>query len=287
MAHTIRSLKENFFRAIGNDEFFLCFQPRVRLSDRAVVGFEALLRWNHSKFGKLDPLQFMPFIDEASDTAIAIGKWVISRALAQCQEWNAQGLNLKVSINISARHLLHESFVGTLASCLDQNDIPAERVELEILETTSLGNLELVAGVMNKCRKLGVAFALDDFGTGYSSLTYLRRLPIDVVKIDRSFVSNMFMDKADWAIVEAICMLSHTLGRNVVAEGVESPTLYCILLGMQCDEAQGYAISPPIPSGDVGNWLRNYIESTILTAKDAHIGQSSQLHPPVKDGRSE
>ncbi|MEQ1807004.1 MAG: EAL domain-containing protein, partial [Burkholderiaceae bacterium] len=185
--------------ALDAQEFCLYFQPKVDMRDGRVVGVEALLRWNHPEQGMLLPGQFLPLI-EHTGLGVSVGNWVLQRGIEQLAQWQHMGLDLTVSINVSARHLQEPMFASHLAMLLAQQTTPvADRLVLEILETTALADVDFTCNLMQECRALGVRFALDDFGTGYSTLTYLKRLPLDMLKIDRSFVINMLNDRHDLA----------------------------------------------------------------------------------------
>jgi EAL domain-containing protein (putative c-di-GMP-specific phosphodiesterase class I) len=223
-----------------------------------VLGFEALLRWEHPTQGLIAPLQFLPLI-ENTGLSSRIGDWVISQALDHLSHWRRDGLDISVSVNVSARHLQEPDFALRLAELLARHSDPlAAHLELETLETAAHADIEATSALLARCRKLGVRFALDDFGTGYSTLTYLKRLPVDVLKIDRSFVHHMLDDAQDRAIVEGVIGLARTFGCVVVAEGVESPAQARTLLELGCDIGQGTGIAAPMPSAQVAGWVRDY-----------------------------
>jgi len=224
----------------------------------AVVGAEALIRWQHPEQGVVPPGVFLPAI-ENTEFSILLGEWVIREAMRQMQAWAADGLILPVSVNISAYHLQRSDFVDRLAALLDEfHDVQPGWLELEILETTAMEDLDKISRLLDGCMALGVHFALDDFGTGYSSLTYLRRLPVGVMKIDRSFVIDMLADQTDHALVEGIVGLAHSLQRDVIAEGVESYEHGIPLLAMGCNLAQGYGIARPMPAGKIPAWVAEW-----------------------------
>ena len=194
---------------------------------------------------------------EQSPLVVAIGEWVIATALNQHASWRAQGLDLPVSVNISADHLQRQDFIERLEVLLAPHaDIGPGRLELEVLETSALGNLEHVAAVIRGCRRLGVRFALDDFGTGYASLAYLKHLPANVLKIDQTFVRDMLEDPDDLAILEGVIGLAKAFRREVVAEGVETLLHGRRLLQLGCETAQGYGIARPMPADAVPGWVR-------------------------------
>lgn len=241
--------------ALKTDEFVLFYQPKVNMLSGEVLGVEALIRWQHPEKGMLGPCEFLPLI-EGHSLEVAIDNWVLEAALKQMSDWNKQGIKLPISINISASQLQHPDFVGTLSSALHRypNCSPKD-LQLEILESSALGDLEWVIQVMNECISLGVHFALDDFGTGYSSLTYLKRLPADTLKIDKSFVRDMLDDDDDYAILEGVIGLSRAFRRLAVAEGVETIEQGKALLELGCEIAQGYCIAKPQPAADIVHWI--------------------------------
>lgn len=241
--------------ALANEEFVLYYQPKVNMREGRVLGAEALIRWQHPERGLLLPAQFLPVID-GSDLDLQLGEWVLQSALRQISAWQAAGLPMSVSVNISGTHLLTAGFVGRLAGMLaDFPDVSPQCLELEILETAALEDMAQATEVFAACRQLGVSFALDDFGTGYSSLTYLRRLPADILKIDQSFVRDMLDDPDDLAIVEGVIGLTQAFHRQVIAEGVETPEHGMLLLQLGCDRAQGFGIARPMPAEQLPGWV--------------------------------
>ena len=243
-------------RALRQDEFELYYQPQVQLQSGALVGFEALVRWQHPERGLLAPGLFLPFV-EGSHLEEGFGGWVLRRALAQQAEWFRQGLFLGVSINISASHLLAPGFVRELRDCLQDHPDPT-LITLEILESTALDDTQRAGQVLNECRALGVQIALDDFGTGFSSLSYFRSLPVDTIKIDRSFTMRMLEDDSDRAIVESVVYMAQRFNRLVLAEGVETAQHAELLAALGCDQIQGFGLARPMPSGDVLDWVRQW-----------------------------
>lgn len=244
--------------ALDQQEFVLYYQPKLNMRTGRVLGFEALLRWDHPQQGLVPPLQFLPLI-ETTGLSSRIGDWVISRALEHLARWRREGLDVSVSVNVSARHLQEADFAQRLAELLARHPEPlAEHLEIEMLETAAHADIEATSALLARCQGTGVRFALDDFGTGYSTLTYLKRLPVDVLKIDRSFVHAMLDDAQDLAIVEGVIGLAGTFGCTVVAEGVESPAQARTLLDLGCLIGQGTGIAAPMPEGEVAGWVREY-----------------------------
>lgn len=257
----IRSHNESVERArqaLANGEFVLHYQPKVNLRTGEVIGCEALIRWQHPQAGLKSPALFLPIL-ENHPLSIELGEWVIANALAQMAHWQAQGLSIPVSINVGARQLQQSNFVFRLQELLAaQPEIKPSSLEIEILETSALEDLARVSQVIEDCRELGVSFAMDDFGTGYSSLTYLRRLHVNLLKIDRSFVSGMLNDVDDLAILLGIIGLAKSFRREVIAEGVETVAHGTLLLQLGCEQAQGYGIAKPMPAHELPDWISHW-----------------------------
>ncbi len=244
--------------ALDASEFRLYFQPKVDMRAGRVLGVEALLRWRHPEQGVVSPAQFLPLI-ENTGLGNSVGNWVFQNGIAQLAQWLREGLDITLSINVSARHLQEPLFAQHLAGLLQRHREPVgQRLVIEVLETAALADIDYTCRLMQQCRALGVRFALDDFGTGYSTLTYLKRLPLDMLKIDRSFVTNMLHDRQDLAIVEGVIGLSHTFGCSVVAEGVETPEQARRLIDIGCHVGQGNGIAPAMPADQVPAWIRGY-----------------------------
>ncbi len=242
-------------RALGANEFVLRYQPKVNMRTGAVVGVEALIRWQHPARGLLPPAGFLPVIED-HPLAIDIGEWVINTALTQMETWSRSGLDLKVSVNVGARQLLHGNFVSQLGAILAAHpSIPPGRLAIEILETSALEDLEKASGVIERCREKGIAISLDDFGTGYSSLTYLKRLSVDQLKIDRTFVRDMLDDPDDLSILGGVLGLATAFRREVIAEGVETVEHGTMLLQLGCELAQGFGIARQMPADDIPAWV--------------------------------
>jgi diguanylate cyclase (GGDEF)-like protein/PAS domain S-box-containing protein len=244
--------------ALDNHELRLYFQPKVDMRRGTVLGVEALLRWKHPEHGVIPPGQFLPLI-EHTGLSSSVGDWVLEQALEHLAHWHASGLDLSVSVNVSARHLQEPDFAQRLGELLARQKQPlGQRLELEVLESAALADVDHTSDLLERCRRLGVRFSLDDFGTGYSTLTYLKRLPVDVLKIDRSFVHNMLDDAQDLAIVEGVIGLARTFGCSVIAEGVESPAQARTLIELGCDFGQGAGIASPMPADEVLGWVKEY-----------------------------
>jgi len=244
-------------QALENDEFVMHFQPIVNMRTGSVVGLEALLRWQSPEEGLLPPGAFLPYI-ENNPISVNLGEWVIHAVLKQISLWQAAQVTMPdmISINISALQIEQANFADRLASLLNAYpEVDPHKIELEILETSALEDIENVSNTMNACAQLGVRFAIDDFGTGYSSLTYLKHLPAEIIKIDQSFVRDMLVDDDDLAIVKGVIGLANAFQRGVIAEGVESAEHGKALLELGCEQAQGFGIAKPMPAERVPEWI--------------------------------
>ncbi len=247
-------------RALENEEFELYFQPQIRITDCQLLGFEALIRWNHPAKGLVSPGEFLPIV-ENSHLEVPLGQWVLKEAIHQMHAWKEAGEDLAVSINISAPHLMDRSFADYLESYLYSHpEVNPGQITLEVLESTALEDTKRASNVLARCQTLGLQVALDDFGTGFSSLTYLRTLPVDIIKIDQSFVRNMLEDANDHAIVESVIFLAQRFAHPVLAEGVETMEHARALRHMGCNFVQGYGIARPMPASEVLGWARQWQE---------------------------
>jgi diguanylate cyclase (GGDEF)-like protein/PAS domain S-box-containing protein len=246
-------------RALAAEEFQLYFQPKVNMKTGEVYGAEALIRWVHPEKGIIGPLDFLPKI-EGTDLEIEIGDWVVSEALKQLDLWKMQGVELEVSVNIACNHLQAPSFFAMLDDLLELHPtIDSHNLQLEILESSALGELHIISSIIKTCREaLGVSVALDDFGTGYSSLAHIRNLSADIIKIDQSFVRDILDDPNDYAIVDSVIGLSDSFNREVIAEGVETTEQGLMILAMGCELAQGYGIARPMPAKEFLGWLNRF-----------------------------
>lgn len=258
-AHLRREQLDRLRLALQQGELLLHYQPKVNLTNGDVVGAEALIRWMHPERGLLPPAEFLPQV-QGSDLEQDLGEWVIETALTQMAAWAAQGLPLPVSVNISARHLLQADFCARLAPALQRHPgVRAADLELEVLETAAISDMQQAVQILHDCMALGVQFSLDDFGTGYSSLTYLRKLPVHTLKIDQSFVRNMLADPEDMGIVRGVIQLASAFNRRVIAEGVETMEHGRALVAMGCHFAQGYGIARPMPAAAMQAWRDEWL----------------------------
>ena len=251
-------LMSEFSRAIGEKELVLHFQPIINLRSRAVSGVEALVRWNHPDRGLLLPGEFLPEI-AGTELLVSMGDWVMESALDHLSRWSARGLDLPISINVDLLQLRRDEFVPRLFALLAAHpEVPAHRLELEILETSTAEGFHEFPEVLRKIHERGVRLAIDDFGTGYSSLSYLKTLPVDTLKVDRGFVIGMLDNRENLAIIESIASLARIFGHGVVAEGMERPEFIPLLQKLGCDFAQGYAIARPMAEEVFLDWERGW-----------------------------
>jgi diguanylate cyclase len=232
--------------ALERDEFELYYQPLINLMDASICGVEALIRWNHPKLGQVMPAQFIPFAEE-SGMIVALGTWALRQACTEMRLLRPEHQEVLLSVNVSARQLDEPDFVRGLADILEATGVPARLLQLEITESIFLRDAMRVGALFQAIRALGVKIAFDDFGTGYSSLSYLAKYPVDLLKVDQSFVQRMNDGHASKEIVQLIVRLAQVIGLNVSAEGVEDPEQAAALLGLGCTVAQGYLYSRPVP----------------------------------------
>ena len=273
---TQHSRQTRIAQALHAGELVLHYQPKVNLRTGEVLGMEALLRWQHPEQGLLGPHHVFSMVDD-TDLMVELGEWVLGQALAQMRQWTNAGMLWEVSVNIAAPHFHHPQFVQRLQDILHTcPEVSPSRLELEILESAALEDMQYMRNMMQSCQALGVRFALDDFGTGYSSLSYLKRLPAETIKIDQSFVRGILEDEDDLTLVSAIVALAAAFQRYVVAEGVETQEHCAKLLTLGCERAQGYGIARPMPAQDVRAWVLDY------TARHASApsGKSASGGPP-------
>ena len=249
--------------AMDRREFVLHYQPKVNMKTGEVIGAEALIRWQHPEQGLLPPATFLPIV-EAHPYGIELGEWVIDAAFAQLTKWHEQNFDFPVSVNIAAQHLQQDGFALRLRERFAAHPtVRPDQIELEILESSALKDVYNASKIMTACCEIGMHFALDDFGTGYSSLTYLRRLPVAMLKIDQSFVRDMLNDPEDLAIIEGVIGLAKAFHYQVIAEGVETASHGERLLAMGCDLAQGYAFARAMPGNDLPGWVANWLQSPL------------------------
>ena len=258
-------------RAIVQDQLLLHYQPKIDLQNEAIAGLEVLTRWQHPDHGLISPDEFIP-VAERTGLIIPLTLWVLHRSLAQCRSWNNFGFDTSVAVNLSMWNLdaleLPEQIDGLLKSV----GISPNRLELEITESAIMDDPQRAMRTLNMIRDLGVRLTIDDFGTGYSSLAHLKKLPVECIKIDKSFVQTMESEKDDAVIVRSIIDLGHNLGLKVIAEGVETLEAKEMLTAFECDEAQGYYFSHPVPPSEMTRLLH---KSTSLPSQHESIKRPS------------
>jgi diguanylate cyclase (GGDEF)-like protein/PAS domain S-box-containing protein len=250
-------LEAELRRALEQGEFVLYYQPEVSLHNGSMVGFEALLRWQHPERGLLKPSAFVPLAEE-TDLITPIGRWVLEEACRQAKRWEEEHLPAPpatMEVNLSARQLARRGLAQTVEEALRRTDLAAHALALDITETVLIGASEHNAQALEALKKMGIRLYLDDFGTGYSSLSYLKRLPVDRVKVDRTFVKGLGGNATDTALVRMIIELCHTLGIEVLAEGVETSDQAALLKDMGCDLGQGYYFARPLRSEELAEQL--------------------------------
>lgn len=243
-------------RAVGLEQLFVEYQPKIRMSDGRIAGAEALLRWHHPERGLIAPTAFVPVAEETG-LIVEIGQWVLREACAQAVAWQARGLPaIAIAVNVSAHQLLHSNFETQVLDALQLTGLKPELLELEITESVIAKDLERVSTAIGDLRAIGVRFAIDDFGTGYSSLGYLKRFRVDRVKVDQSFVRDVPSDQANAAIVRAVVSLAKSVGLEVTAEGIETDEQCRFVDEAGCDEIQGYLFSRPVSANEFEVMLR-------------------------------
>ncbi len=256
-AHAVerQSVEGRLLRAIDQNEFRLHYQPRVSLASGAVVGVEALLRWNHPERGLLPPSEFVPVAEE-SGVIVPIGRWVLREAIRQALRWHGDGLRYgTMAVNVSAVEFRSAGYTDGVASLLAESKLDPGQLELELTETVLMQDTELTSSSLQALTGLGVRLTLDDFGTGFSSLSYLRRFPISTLKIDRSFVRELPGSAGDRTLVAAIIGMGRSLGQTVIAEGIETEDQLDVLRSLHCTEGQGFHFCRPLPADDFATYL--------------------------------
>lgn len=247
-------LVTQFRRAVEDGLITVHYQPKLDLKDRELVGVEALVRWQHPEFGDVSPAEFVEAI-EATGSIDTLLRHVMEIVLAQVSVWHARNMKISAAVNLSVRNLSSPRFADSVRAALDRHGVPPELLTFEITESSVMADPERSLPILRELHSMGIRLSVDDFGTGYSSLAYLRRLPIDEIKIDRSFVQGMVTDLSDHAIVRAIIDLGHSLGLRVVAEGVEEEAARDALRSLNCDELQGFLLARPMPIERLEAWL--------------------------------
>jgi diguanylate cyclase (GGDEF)-like protein len=251
-----RELEKDLREALNRNQFYLVYQPQISYRDHRVVGVEALIRWQHPEHGLVPPDLFIP-LAEQNGTIIAIGEWVLDQACRQLREWHDQGFSdLRMAVNLSTVQLHHAELPRVVNNLLQMYRLPPRSLELEVTETGLMEDISTAAQHLLSLRRSGALIAIDDFGTGYSSLSYLKSLPLDKIKIDKSFVQDLLDDDDDATIVRAIIQLGKSLGMQVIAEGVETVEQEAYIISEGCHEGQGYHYSKPLPARELAAYLK-------------------------------
>jgi EAL domain-containing protein (putative c-di-GMP-specific phosphodiesterase class I) len=256
------SLLTELRQAVENNELRLFVQPKVTLATGHVVGMEALIRWQHPVRGNVFPDQFIPFAEQTGFIRV-ITHWVLERSAELCHQLAQRGIHLKVSVNLSTRDLLDQELPFKFGEIFMRHHVSPGAFCLEITESAIMDDPVRAQQTLERLHGMGCDLSIDDFGTGYSSLAYLKRLPVDELKIDKSFVLNMVNDVGDAKIVRSTIDLGHNMGLRVVAEGIESEAAWNILAEMGCDQGQGYFMSRPIPADQLAGWVENWKASAL------------------------
>jgi EAL domain-containing protein (putative c-di-GMP-specific phosphodiesterase class I) len=251
-----RELEKDLREALTQNQLYLVYQPQINYRDHRVVGVEALLRWQHPQHGLVPPDLFIP-LAEQNGTIIAIGEWILDQACRQLSEWLDQGFSdLRMAINLSTVQLHHAELPRVVNNLMQAYRLPPRSLELEVTETGLMEDISTATQHLLSLRRSGALIAIDDFGTGYSSLSYLKSLPLDKIKIDKSFVQDLLEDDDDATIVRAIIQLGKNLGMQVIAEGVETIEQEAYIIAQGCHEGQGYFYSKPLPARELTLYLR-------------------------------
>ena len=259
-AVALLQLDHDLRRALERKEFRLHYQPIVRLETAEVIGLEALLRWERPKGGFVSPAAFIPLAEETR-LIIPIGRWVLEEGCRQARAWQVQfGADLPVSVNLSAKQLSQPDIVGQITQILQEFSLDGRSLKLEITESMIMENIESVITMLRQLKALGIQSSMDDFGMGYSSLSYLHRLPIDMLKIDRSFVSGTHSGVEKPEVVRTVITLAFDLGIDAIAEGVETAEQLAQLRALGCKYGQGYLFSKPLDSEAAGKWIAGHLQ---------------------------
>lgn len=253
---TTTYLVSQIAESINSDEFFWEYQPKLNLATNKIYGVEALVRWNHRELGRIPPNDFIPIL-EKTDSIKLLTNWVLKTVIEDMVEWKSKGIDLVISVNVCPRDLEDDNFSLNLFNLLKKNNVEFEKIELEITETDLIKGIDKVSKVLKILKVRGIKVSIDDFGTGYSSLSYLNSLPVNEIKIDKSFIGFLVKDKGKKDLLKYIIELAHILNKFVIAEGVEDEETINLLKLLDCENVQGYFISKPISKENLTIFLKN------------------------------
>ena len=274
-------IENSFHDGLNKNEFELYYQPKINIFSNEILGLEALIRWNHPSMGLVPPNIFIPIAEETGFIS-DIGSWVLETACQQIVEWHQQGFDpLSVAVNLSAQQFYQPNLLDELAQALDNYQVPPSALELEITETTAVANIDLTISLLKKVQQMGMRIAMDDFGTGYSSLNYLKRLPLNTLKIDRSFIKDLKAHTKDLEIIRAVISLGIGLELDIVAEGVDKEEQIEILKDLNCQIVQGYYYSRPLPKKQITELLRENWKQRKFNDIDDTLASLSELGSPM------
>ena len=259
-------------KAIDNDQFEIYYQPQVSVQNRRLIGMEALIRWNHPEHGLILPEEFIPVAEETG-LILPIGRWVLEKATQQVSEWINKGHGLlRVGVNLSPLQFEDKNLVKEIHNALTSTGLPPCALDIELTESAAMRDIKQTIDILSQFREMGIQTSMDDFGTGYSSLSYLKMMPLHTLKIDRAFIKDISQTGKNGELAEMIISMCHTLGLNVIAEGVETEEHMQFLVNHECIEAQGYLFSPPMPASDFEKILEEY-----NTTSEAYESTNSEL----------
>jgi len=248
-------LENHLRKALDRDEFRLFYQPQVNITDREIVGMEALIRWQSPSMGLISPARFIPIAEETGQI-VPIGEWALRTACEQFHVWQEKGYQLKfITVNLSARQFKQPNLIDTIVNILKQTEVDPHHLELEITESIAMEDVDFTIKMLNRLREMGIGISIDDFGTGFSSLNYLRRLPLSTLKIDQTFIADIGTSLYGAEIVSTIIALAHNLDLRVIAEGVEAEEQARFLQDKGCSIMQGFLLGKPLPAQDVEQLL--------------------------------
>jgi EAL domain-containing protein (putative c-di-GMP-specific phosphodiesterase class I) len=276
-------LETDLRRAIDRKEFFVMYQPIVSLENGQLVGFEALVRWQHPERGLIFPSEFIRVAEETG-FIVAIGQWMLLESCRQMKRWKerlATEQPLSISVNLSSKQFAHSDLLDQIIKTLDVTGLDPHSLKLEITESIVMENIDVATGMLEQLRGLGVELSIDDFGTGYSSLSYLHRLPIDTLKIDRSFVNRMVESNENKEIVRTIIMLAQNLGMGVIAEGVETREQVEQLRELNCPSGQGYLFSKPLDTESATNLIEKMADNREVFGSLQDVFENKAIEPLV------